>query len=75
MYANGKMMPVETGIILGMMSQNGGVGVNSSMIFLIYCKNFCKRHNASSPSTTIKMKKIKFPQSIDILLRLSPHNN
>jgi hypothetical protein len=26
MYANGKMMPVETGIILGMMSQNGGVG-------------------------------------------------
>jgi hypothetical protein len=26
-------------------------GVNSSMIYLIYCKNFCKCHTVSPPST------------------------
>jgi hypothetical protein len=31
-------------------------GVNSSMIYLIYCKNFYKCHNVP-PSTTIKKKK------------------
>jgi hypothetical protein len=31
--------------------ENGG-GVNSSMIYLIYCKNLCKCHNASLPNTT-----------------------
>jgi hypothetical protein len=31
--------------------------VNSTMIYLIYCKNFCKCHNISPPSTTIKKKK------------------
>jgi hypothetical protein len=51
MYVNGKkMIPVET--ILGM----GGrwikkmEGVNSSMIYLIYCKNFCKCHNVLHPT-------------------------
>jgi hypothetical protein len=29
-------------------------GVNSSIIYLIYCKNFCKCLNIT-PSTTIKM--------------------
>jgi hypothetical protein len=57
MYVNGKMRPVET--IPGV----GGEGikekdgrVNSTMI---YCKNFCKCHNA--PITTIikKPKKLK----------------
>jgi hypothetical protein len=31
--------------------------VNSSMIYVIHCKNFCKCHNVPSPSTTIKGKK------------------
>jgi hypothetical protein len=29
-------------------------GVPSSIIYLIYCKNFCKCHNVPLPSTTIK---------------------
>jgi hypothetical protein len=29
-------------------------GINSSMIYLIYCKNFCKCHNVPPLSTTIK---------------------
>jgi hypothetical protein len=33
-------------------------GVNSSMIYLIYCKNFCKCHNVPPPSTIIKNKVI-----------------
>jgi hypothetical protein len=46
MYINGKVRHVET--ILGM-GQRGKrrmmEGVNSVMIYLIYCKNFCKCHN------------------------------
>jgi hypothetical protein len=34
-------------------------GVNSSIIHLIYCKNFCKCHNAPPPST-IKNKNLKY---------------
>jgi hypothetical protein len=33
-----------------------GRGVNSSMIYLIYCKNLCKYHNVPLPSTTILKK-------------------
>jgi hypothetical protein len=46
MYINGKMRPVETilGIGEGGIKENGG-GVNSSLIYLIYCQNFCKCHN------------------------------
>jgi hypothetical protein len=29
-------------------------GVNSTMIYLIHCKNFCKCHNVLPPRTTIK---------------------
>jgi hypothetical protein len=29
-------------------------GVNSSMIYLIHCKNSCKCHNVPPPSTAIK---------------------
>jgi hypothetical protein len=29
-------------------------GVNSSMIYATYYKNFCKCHNVPPPSTTIK---------------------
>jgi hypothetical protein len=54
MYVNGKMIPVETipgtgieGRIKEMVEQ-----MNSSTIYLIYCKNFCKCHSVCS--TTIK---------------------
>jgi hypothetical protein len=41
-----KMTPVETapGMGGGEIQENDG-GVNSNMIYLIYCKNFCKCHN------------------------------
>jgi hypothetical protein len=32
-------------------------GVNSSVIYLIYCKNFCECINVPPPSTTIKKKR------------------
>jgi hypothetical protein len=32
-------------------------GVNSSMIYLIHCKNFCKCHNVPSPCKIIIIKK------------------
>jgi hypothetical protein len=36
-------------------------GVNSSMIYLIHCKNFCKGHNEPLSSTTVtkENKKLK----------------
>jgi hypothetical protein len=54
-----KMRPVET--IPGMQEwrEGGnkeewcGGGVNSTMIYLIYCKNFCKCHNVPPPSITL----------------------
>jgi hypothetical protein len=41
MYVNGKMIPIET---VPRMGGGGAEGewVNSSMIYLIHCKNFCK---------------------------------
>jgi hypothetical protein len=46
MYVNRKIIPVVT--IPGMERCRRMVeGINSSMIYLIYCKNFCKCHNAS----------------------------
>jgi hypothetical protein len=46
MYENGKMRPVETipGMDGGRIKEADG-GVNSTMISLIHCKNFCKYHN------------------------------
>jgi hypothetical protein len=35
-------------------------GINSSVIYLIYCKNFCKCHNVFPPSTTIKKEHFSF---------------
>jgi hypothetical protein len=34
-------------------------GVNSSMIYMIYCKKFCKCHSVPPPGTIIKKLKIK----------------
>jgi hypothetical protein len=57
MYVNGEMISIETvpGMGEGGMKENGGGG-NSSVKYLIYCKNFCKCHNVPPPSTTIKNK-------------------
>jgi hypothetical protein len=32
-------------------------GVSSSMMYLIYCKNFCKCHNVPQPAQQEKRKK------------------
>jgi hypothetical protein len=57
MYENGKMRPVETVPGMGGMRKRRMMeGVNSSMIYLIYCMKFCKCHNVPPPSTTIKKK-------------------
>jgi hypothetical protein len=58
MYVNGKITYVE--IIPGI-----GVGgmrriverLNSSVIYLIYCKKFYKCHNVHPPTTTLKINK------------------
>jgi hypothetical protein len=47
-------------------------GMNSNIINLIYCKNFCKCHNVSPSSTTMKnekekkIKTMKIKESADI---------
>jgi hypothetical protein len=46
-------------------------GMNSSKIYLIYFKNFCKCHNVPPPSTT--KKKIKFYPSIKAHLTCNIH--
>jgi hypothetical protein len=53
MYVNGKMIPAESIPGMGVeIKENGGVG-DSSMLYLIYCKNFCKCHNVPPLSTAI----------------------
>jgi hypothetical protein len=50
MYINGKMISVETISGMGEVGRRRMVkGVNSSMIYLMYCKNFCKWHNVPHP--------------------------
>jgi hypothetical protein len=60
MYVNGKTRPTET--IAGMGGRRikeNGEGVNSSMRYLIHCRDFCKYHNVPSPSITIKKTRMK----------------
>jgi hypothetical protein len=60
MHVNGKMILIGT--ILGMRAQGikeNGEGVNSPMIYLIYCRNYCKCHNLPLPNTIVKFKKEK----------------
>jgi hypothetical protein len=46
MYVNGKMRLAETVPGIGEEGYRRMMeGVNSAMIYLIYCKNFCKWHN------------------------------
>jgi hypothetical protein len=58
MYVNGKMILVETipGMV-GVGKRRMVQGVNSSMIYLIYCKNICKCYNVLPPRMTIKLKR------------------
>jgi hypothetical protein len=61
MYVNGKMIPAETIPRMGgkRRIKKNVEGVKSSMIYLIYCKNFCKCHSVPSPSTIQNKKKSK----------------
>jgi hypothetical protein len=47
MYVNGKIRPVETIAGMGWGERRMVEGVNSSMLYLIYCKNICKCHNSN----------------------------
>jgi hypothetical protein len=53
MYLSGKIISAKTVPGMGRVESRRMVeGVNSSMIFLIYCKNFYKCHNEPPPNTT-----------------------
>jgi hypothetical protein len=54
MYVNRIMGPDEIIPGMGRRKMKMMEGVNSSMIYLIYSKNFCKCCNVPPPSTTIK---------------------
>jgi hypothetical protein len=58
MYENAKMIPVETvpGIRGEGIKESSGGGVNSSMTYLICCKNLCKYYNVTIPSTIIEKR-------------------
>jgi hypothetical protein len=73
MYANAKMIPVET--IPGI--RGGGIkerdkGVNLSMIYLVHCKNLCKCHNVPPPSTAIEENKFKNKKPLKIKVPCNP---
>jgi hypothetical protein len=57
MYVNAKMIPAETSRNQGRGRRRRAVeGVNSSMIYLIHCKNLCKCYKVPLPSTIIIKK-------------------
>jgi hypothetical protein len=57
MQVNAKILPVKTVPRKGEMEWRRVVeGENSSMIYLILCKNFCKWDNAPTPTTRIKIQ-------------------
>jgi hypothetical protein len=61
MFVNAKMIPVETvpGIRRGGMKESSVEWVNSRMIYLTHCKNFCKCYNVPIPSITVKKERKK----------------
>jgi hypothetical protein len=61
MYVNMKLVTIETvpGIRGG--GDRAVDGVNSSMIYLLYCRNFCKCYNIPPPSTIITKKAADSP--------------
>jgi hypothetical protein len=52
------------------------MGVNSTVTYLIYCKNFYKCHNVSPPNTTIKNKEnlINVAENVGKKLRVKQMN-
>jgi hypothetical protein len=57
-YVIAKVTPVEeTTPGMGREIRSSVEGVNSSMLYLIHCKNFYKCHNVPPPSTKIKERK------------------
>jgi hypothetical protein len=48
-YVNGKMIPVETIPGIGGRGIKENDGVNSSIIYFLYCKSLCKCHNVPPP--------------------------
>jgi hypothetical protein len=68
MYVNAKMIPDGTIPGMGDGRQRRVLdGVNSSMIYLIYCKNFCKFYNVPTPGTTTKKRRLQI-QSLQKVL-------
>jgi hypothetical protein len=57
------MIPVETILGIGGEIKESGGRVNSSMMYLVHCKNLCKCHNVPSPSTIKGKKFLKVPYS------------
>jgi hypothetical protein len=59
MYVNAKITPVEMIPGIGGRRWRRAVerGANSSMLYLMHCKNLCKWHNVPPPSTTLRGKK------------------
>jgi hypothetical protein len=52
MYVNAEMIPIETIPVMGGGIKENDDEVNSRMIYLKHCMNFCKCHNVPSYSTT-----------------------
>jgi hypothetical protein len=63
MYVNAKMIPIEIipGIKGGRDKRRAVEGVNSSMIYLIDCKNLHKCHGVPYPAQQEKGEKKEFP--------------
>jgi hypothetical protein len=55
-YVNTKTRPAIPGMGEGGKRRIMVEGVDSSRMYLIHCKNFCKCHNVPPPSTAIKKK-------------------
>jgi hypothetical protein len=57
LYVNGKMISVETipRMRREVQIKENGEGINSSMIYFIDGKNFCKCHSVPPPSTAKKL--------------------
>jgi hypothetical protein len=56
MYVDAKMILVETIPEIGGVGYKGesSGGMNTCVIYLTHCKNFCKCHNVPPPSTITK---------------------
>jgi hypothetical protein len=53
-YVNAKMISVKSVPGIGGGEKESSEEMNSSIIYLVHCKNLCKCHNVPPPRTTIK---------------------